>query len=170
MRPSQCKRTAITCEELKVLLDYNPITGVFKSRINTQRWKIGYVIGSPRRDGYCSVMIHGKNYLMHRLAFLYMEGSLPTGIVDHINGVRNDNRWENLRHADYTLNSRNSGISSNNTSGIVGVSWHKKAKKWQAFVSVDSKPIYLGLFDSIEAAQIAREKSMKLYNYPEVKR
>lgn len=160
----------ITQAVLKALFTYSQDTGLFTSNLETPQREVGQIVGSKRADGYLSVMINGKNYLLHRLAFLYMEGCFPTHLVDHINGIRGDNRWINLRHADSSLNARNCKISSNNLSGVVGVSWHKAAQKWQAFVSVDAKPVYLGLFETIEAANLAREIAMKLHNYPEVNR
>lgn len=153
-------------EQLRERVDYDPATGVFTSKVKTNVWQVGKVLGSLTQDGYLSVMLDGKNYMLHRLAFLFMEGSMPPELVDHINCIRDDNRWENLRHADWELNTRNTLISKNNTSGVIGVSWHKKSGKWQAFVSQDSKPVYLGLFASLEEAIAAREAAKVSHNYP----
>ena len=154
-------------EKLRKRVCYDKDTGLFKSLVKTNRWEVGQVLGTKKGDGYLSIMVEGKNYLLHRLAFLFIEGKLPSGLVDHINCVRDDNRWVNLRHACSTLNARNTLIAKNNTSGVKGVSWHKRAGKWQAFISVDSKPVYLGLFESIEAAEAARHMAKKLAEYPE---
>ena len=157
----------ITQTELQTLLSYDPDTGIFRSNADTKHWHRGQAVGSPHKDGYLTVMLKGKNYLLHRLAFLYMEGEFPRACVDHRNRIRSDNRWENLRSATYTLNNQNTGISRNNTSGVKGVSWHKKSGKWQAFVSCGSRPVYLGLFSSIEDAAHARAKAEEEYRYNE---
>lgn len=156
----------ITKEIVDSILTYNPETGDFVSNVNSNKWKIGQTVGSLRKDGYLSVMINGKNYMLHRLAFLIMEGEMPEKLVDHINRNRVDNRWCNLRKADYELNCRNAGLAKNNKSGHKGISFHKKSKKWQVFISQDGKPVYLGLFASIQEAVEARNKAEIIYNYP----
>jgi len=154
-------------DKLRQRVHYDKETGIFKSLVKTNRWEVGQVLGSKTEDGYLSIMVEGRNYLLHRLAFLLVEGKFPKELVDHINCVRDDIRWLNLRHACHTLNARNTLMAKNNSSGVKGVSWHKRAGKWQAFVSVNSKPVYLGLFESIEDAEAARSAAKALSNYPE---
>lgn len=84
-----------------------------------------------------------------------MTGELPAFIVDHINGVRNDNRWLNLRRADASQNCWNSKKPSTNTSGAKGVSFHKATGKWQVRIRVRGKQKHIGLFDSVEEAELA---------------
>jgi len=78
------------------------------------------------------IHINHKKYLTHRVVFLLKEGEWPRAMVDHINGDRRDNRWINLRHATPQINSKNVKKYSTNTSGVMGVTWHKSNKKWIA--------------------------------------
>ncbi len=79
--------------------------------------------------------------------------------VDHISGDTLDNRRGNLRPADRSQNSCNRGRQSNNTSGYKGVSWHKAAQKWSAYVNIRGRRHYLGLFGDIEDARDAHNSA-----------
>lgn len=152
----------ITQEQLKESLSYNPDTGVFTWRMSRPRshfkTEVGYnrfhskqagkVITSANLNGYPRILLFGKYRQSHRLAFLYMEGELPENHVDHINHIKTDNSWRNLRHATVTENSRNKTISKRNTSGCSGVVWNKRSGKWQAQIGVTGTLVYLGVFDS----------------------
>ena len=87
----------LTQEELFRVATYNPDTGLFIRNLSERRWKAGQVMGTPHIRGYVSIKICGHVVLAHRLAFLYMEGLMPSDQVDHINGVKTDNRFSNLR-------------------------------------------------------------------------
>jgi hypothetical protein len=150
----------LTQERLKEILHYCPETGVFTRKIaSCNRVKTGDVAGSMDGRGYLGIYI-GKLYSSHRLAFLYMTGEFPINDVDHINGERNDNRWENLRHVTRSENHRNRRLSPKNTSGHTGVIWLKKNRKWAAVAMLNYKKIHIGCFDSIDSAIAAR----KLFN------
>jgi hypothetical protein len=137
-------------------LHYDSETGEFK-RIATSgnRSKIGEVLGFFDKQGYVIVKIKGRCYKAHRLAFLYMTGSFPCGDVDHINCVKSDNRWANLRIVDRSANMCNRGITSKNKSGFKGVSWCKKSKKWHAQIAVNRKKFNLGYYENIDMAAFA---------------
>jgi len=83
------------CEEL---LSYDPYTGVFTRKITRGSASAGSVAGHVRRDGYMQICIDGKDHLSHHLAFLVTYGYLPE-VLDHVNGLRTDNRIANLRPA-----------------------------------------------------------------------
>jgi len=134
--------------ELKRLWHYDPEAGLFTRLVATGNGKVGDVAGCRDHYGYIVIGIAGKLYKAHRLAFLYIIGAFPTSEVDHINSVRNDNRWINLRDATRSVNCQNlRKPPANNTSGYLGVAWHKQSKKWHAKIMVNSKQISLGLFD-----------------------
>lgn len=78
--------------------------------------------------GYVQIKISGKLYHAHRLAWLYVYGYMPEKEIDHINRIRDDNRIANLREATSQLNSLNTGIYKNNTSGSKGIYYNKRAK------------------------------------------
>ena len=99
---------AISQDLLQDLFDYNQDTGEFIRRVSVgSRGQAGAVAGSVDGHGYVDIMINRKLYKAHRLAFLYMGGSFPLEEVDHINGVRGDNRWANLRPVTRQENMQN---------------------------------------------------------------
>lgn len=106
------------------------------------------------KNGYVETKISDKNLRLHRLIM----DTPDNMIVDHINRNPSDNRKCNLRNCNTTINARNISLGKNNTSGILGVSFHKATKKWRAFVTVDYKTIHLGLFDNKDDAIKARKK------------
>ena len=92
---------------------------------------------------------------MHRLAFLYQTGQWPARQVDHINGVRDDNRWSNLRESTNAQNSQNERRArSSNTVGFLGVSRHRSGR-FRARIVVDGKERSLGLHDTPQIAHSA---------------
>jgi len=113
----------LTQERLKEILEYDEETGFFhwKKRI-AHCVHIGDVAGKVDRYGYVTIGLYVKEYRAHRLAFLYITGEWPKNNVDHINGIRDDNRWENLRDVSSVHNMRNQKKSIRNKTGIVGVS------------------------------------------------
>lgn len=144
-------------EEIKKAIDYSPDTGIFSwSKSCTSKKRIGNV-GSINDKGYVKIRFMGKDFAAHRLAFFYMTGLMPHKNiqVDHINCIRHDNRWENLRLATQSENQRNEMLRRNNTSGFKGVTWDKKAKKWRAKCRDGKKEVHLGFYDDLETAALA---------------
>lgn len=148
-------------ENLKEKYYYNPFLGIFVNR------KRGIIDGCIDSLGYVALCIRGEQIRGHRLAFLYMEGELPKSGVDHINGVKSDNRWANLRHADQSINMKNARIKSNNSSGITGVYWCKRKGKWQVQISIDGKHTSLGGFKCFFDACCIRKAAEIRYGYHE---
>nr|DAZ68546.1 MAG TPA: endonuclease [Caudoviricetes sp.] len=145
----------ITQEELKKALNYDPSTGIFTRKIKSSNQKPGVIVGSKNRGGYLLAMINGKRHSLHRMAWLYFYGRMPVGDIDHINGVRDDNRIINLRECSRSKNCMNKKINSNNVSGVKGVGWHADSGKWRARIMAGYKSVFLGLFDSVEEAEKA---------------
>lgn len=146
------------------LLEYNPETGEFTWKVyldcaRRRHGMSGKKACSVNADGYISIMIDGRNYPAHRLAFLLVTGYFPDKQVDHINHIRDDNRWENLREFDHIQNSRNLAMPRHNTSGATGVSWFRSGGKWRAYISRDRKQINLGLFEDFFDAVCARKSA-----------
>ena len=144
----------ITQEYIKKILDYNFITGKWKWRTNkAPNTKVGSLAGSLTTRGYRQIMIDGVGHSAARLVFLYVEGSLPTNQVDHINRMRDDNQWNNLRDVTNRENSLNRDVSN----PFTGVGWDKRTNKWIAYSSqIKGKRIGLGRFNTHLAACYAR--------------
>lgn len=147
------KDSTLTQERLKAVLHYDPETGVF-----TWITRAGHVLAGTRAGGlhpagYIFIKIDCTHRPAHRLAFLYMEGKFPPDQVDHINRIRNDNRWCNLRHATQKENSENKITNTE----FIGVMRNKKRNKWEVKSARNGgKQIYLGLFKTHFAACYAR--------------
>jgi len=145
----------MTQEELKRLLHYEPATGQFTWLVRlSNRAPVGKRAGSPDTRGYLQIGIAGKDYKLHRLAWLYMTGELPSMDIDHINGIPGDNRWSNLRHVTHAVNGQNSRAArSNNSTGFLGVIPY--GKRFRAAITLDGWPRHLGYFDDPASAHQA---------------
>jgi len=152
----------LTAEELREWLDYDPATGVFRWKIDRPKRKVGSVAGCVAPNGYVRIRLSGRLRLGHRLAWLHVYGSWPDGWIDHKNGVRHDNRIDNLRVADGFLNAANRK-QQKSQSGIKGVSYEPKSNGWRAVIKVNGKTIYLGYFKDKDKAAEARRNATKLY-------
>lgn len=142
----------VSREYLQKLYHYDPATGVWTRARNFGQWTKGAVAGSVTRYGYVYLKIGGHGFMAHRLAWLYMTGQWPSGDIDHINGERADNRWNNLREATRKQNAANSKKRKNH--GVKGV--HLISGKWVALIHRDGRNERLGSFDTIEEAAAAR--------------
>ncbi len=105
--------------------------------------------------GYYVGAIHYQNYMAHRIIWKMTYGVEPIE-VDHINGVRTDNRLSNLRNVTSAENSRNSGRDSRNTSGVTGVYRHFDGR-WRARIWVNGRARCLGCFHAFDDAVRARK-------------
>ena len=168
-------KNKLTQKYLKECLVYNPETGVFiwkerpanhfigNSNYNnitkSKMWNKKYAnkeAKNTRYDKYIAIGIDGKAYLAHRLAFLYMEGYMPENNVDHINRIRDDNKWCNLREVTQTCNMQNMSLMKNNKTGVAGVSWNKKRKRWNSNIRINKSLKFLGSFKNFDDAVKAR--------------
>jgi hypothetical protein len=113
------------------------------------------VAGGLSTCGYRRINIDRRLYQAHRLAWLYVHGRWPIVELDHINGVRDDNRLANLREATRAQNNQNLSQRSDNKSGHVGASFHKQTRRWKAQIQVGGQTRHLGLYATPEAAHDA---------------
>lgn len=152
---------------LKNMLDYCHETGVFTWATASGNVKPGDRAGSYWGNGYGNTYIRikilGKSFFAHRLAWLYMTGSFPDSYIDHIDHDGTNNAFSNLRLASNETNQKNVKISSLNKTGISGVCFVTRSKKWHAWVSADKKQIHLGSFVDFFEACCAR-KSAEINN------
>lgn len=144
-------------EEAMALLRYDPETGRFFWTQRQGRQAAGSMAGKAR-CGYVTVTVLGRSVQAHRLAWLFMTGRWPPKpmSVDHVNRCRSDNRWANLRLADPHQNTANQSRRSDNSSGTIGVAFHRQIGRWRAYLSVRGKQIALGCYATREEAVAAR--------------
>lgn len=146
----------VSVQRLREIYDYNESTGTFTIRIQRMGSRpVGSAVGTPSGRGYLSVCIDKKNYLVHRLVWLYVYGVWPSGDVDHINGVKSDNRVDNLRDCGGTaINQENRrAANAGSESGILGV--RKVGNTWWATIMSNKKKYSLGSYYSEKEAQAA---------------
>lgn len=146
---------------LKEELTYSPETGIFIRNKSSGGKLAGCNAGGIHSEGYIYISLRGKRYFAHRLAWLYMTGENPSQLIDHINGNRSDNRFENLRLATKSQNGRNAKVRKDSTSGIKGVRFERNLNKWTASIFHGKKRIHLGVFESSDLAYQARESAAK---------
>ncbi|EOY5406042.1 HNH endonuclease [Cronobacter sakazakii] len=141
----------LTQTYLKTILNYDPLTGLFSWLDRSRATKSKGFAGTVTKNGYINICINGKYLKAHRLAWLYVHGCFPPAFLDHINGVRSDNRIENLRECDRMSNQRNSS-SIKGTSSLKGVSYYARSGKWTAGIRINGKYKYLGRYKTQEEA------------------
>lgn len=122
-------------------------------------WKVdhchivsGQRAGSMAPNGRRYVSFFGKKHLVHRVIWYLHHGSVPD-FLDHIDGNPLNNRIENLRQATKQQNAMNRRIRSDNSTGFKGI--YPAGKKFKASICVSGQNIYLGTFDTKEAAHSA---------------
>jgi len=151
----KCK---IDQQYLRSIFYYNKETGLFVRTVKTSnRVKVGDVAGYKDRQGYLIININRTLYRAHRLAWLYVYGKFPENDIDHINGIKDDNRILNLRDVTNSENHRNMKMSKRNKSGFTGIRWSEKQHKWLSRIHTEGKEIHLGSFIELSDAINSRE-------------
>ena len=152
-----------TAQSLRDNLRYEPDTGLFWWVVGGFNRDLSKPAGTLNDQGYLRVSFKGRTYRLHRLAYLLMGLPIPD-YVDHINGVKTENRWENLRPATDSQNKCNTSVSGRNTSGFKGVSWHKASGKYCPHIRFNGQRYHLGSFDCPEEAHEAYKKAADKYH------
>lgn len=160
----------VTQELLQRIFTYKDGLLYWKEKPNSQsRVKIGEIAGfvSTQKDSeYRYIKIGGKRYKASNLVWMYHKNEMPKLILDHENHIKDDDRLENLREATSKENSKNSSLSSINTSGITGISWNKMAKRWVARINTDDgKRLHIGYFATLDLAVKARKQAEIEFGY-----
>lgn len=156
----------LTKERLEDLFLVDIEKGTFTWKANTGgRGKRDKQAGCLMHNGYVKIGINGKEYLAHRLMWLYVNGEFPTINLDHIDRCRRNNCISNLRLATVKQNSENMFREKQNTSGYRGVHFNKllKSKPWSANITHNGKAIHIGYFQTAKEASIARKAAENTY-------
>jgi hypothetical protein len=144
----------LTQKRLKQLLNYNSETGIFTwKETRTFTALSGSTAGSKNSCGYIRIKLDGQEQMAHRLAWMFIHGKLNTQLeIDHINGVRDDNRILNLRQVNSSQQRMNSKLNRDNTSGYRGVVKDSRGNgRWRVFIQRE----FVGSFKTKEDAIIA---------------
>jgi hypothetical protein len=157
----------VTQQQLKEVLHYDPETGIFRWRFSVaNRIKPWDVAGYNQGNGYLRVSINSKKQYLHRIAWLYMTGNWPDDEIDHIDGIRSNNSFLNLREVTSKQNKENQKLAKNSTSGYRGVCWSKKDKRWFGHVIHNNKKYLAGYFKNKEdAIQAVAAKRAELFTH-----
>lgn len=177
----------ITQKELKELVVYDPETGLLfwkprelkwftnegkrsqediqKQWNNRYAWEQAFAI--KQENGYLIGGLFKQNFYTHRVIWFYMTGEWPKHDIDHINGIRNDNRWSNLREATRSENLKNQKKRFDNKTGQTGVHFRKNKNDYIAFIHANGKRIHLCVTSSFDEACRVRKQAEIDYNYHE---
>lgn len=167
---------------LSELLDYDPATGglVWKRReprhfsgdrsqahscAQWNAWLAGKEAFTAKANGYLVGSIMGRREYAHRVIYAIMTGEWPPYEIDHIDGDRANNRWNNLRSVTRGEQRLNSKLRKDSRSGVLGVGWYAKKQKWRARIRLRGKQKHLGFFDTVEAAAAARHAAEREYGF-----
>lgn len=143
---------------LRSMVTYDPAAGIFQWKHDHKHlsWiKAGDEVGKgSRKQGYRCTTINNKQYYQHRLVWLYVYGEWPSKRIDHINGVKDDNRVENLRLATPSENQHNRRKTKSKV-GLTGAYRASRGNKWYSTIMVENVKTYLGTFNTEEEAAAA---------------
>jgi hypothetical protein len=117
------------------------------------------------RFGHLTGRINDQLFYAHRVVWAMHYSEWPKDEIDHINGNGSDNRIENLRDVPHAMNLRNQSRQTNNTTGVTGVNFFKRDKKWVASITVDGRSRHLGYFFNKDEAKQARLNAERLYGF-----
>lgn len=154
----------LTQQKLQEALSYDKESGLFVWLKPTgNRVQRGASAGGIDSNGYGQIMICGKRYLAHRLAWLHANGTWPDGCIDHINGVKSDNRIINLRDVNRATNMQNiKRANVNNKTGFLGV--HAARNKWLSQIKNQKQVTHLGVFSTPELAHQAYLNAKRIHH------
>ena len=169
----------MSIERLRELVDYDSVSGILTWRMRDpedfevpakgRSWNTKFVgkeaLKSKNGCGYKHGSIFNVVYRAHRLAWAIHYGEWPPKDVDHINGDRSDNRISNLRSVSRAENHKNKCVPSNNTSGVLGVSWVRQSRKWTARITTGGTVFWLGDFETFEEAVAKRKAAEREYGF-----
>ena len=168
------KPAHITAEYVRSRFDYDPLTGELRWRALERgsffdaRWNgryAGTVAGHRNKVGYVVITLNKQfKTLAHRVIWLHVHGAWPTRLIDHKDGVRWNNRLDNLREATTAQNGWNQAKRKRNTSGSKCVFWDKSRRRWQVMIMANCVLHNLGRFRSrVDAIAAYQEAALRIH-------
>ena len=143
-----------TLNRVKELFDYDPNTGILVRKITTSSNALaGSVVGWKNDEGYLSVRVDRTPWKVHQIAWLYVHEVWPSGVIDHINRDKTDNRIDNLRDTTVQVNNLNKGTRKDSKTGVPNVTWRERDRRFYVACKRNGKQNYGGCFKSLEEAQ-----------------
>lgn len=157
-----------TAEEVRKMLSYDPKTGILRWKVERYRKHVGDVAGciytSPRGYRAVNVSVNYYRCAASRIIWLLVKGVWPTNEIDHIDNDGTNNRWNNLRDVTHSQNGKNLKLKKNNKTGVAGVHWSSRRKRYVAKIWTNGKETFLGYFDNVKDAKVVREKAVLKYH------
>ena len=150
-------------DALKSLLRYEPDTGLIYWVAKGKGMIKKKAAGTKLHSGYLGICIGPKRWQAHRIAWALHTGAWPKDQIDHINGIKTDNRACNLREATNSQNGKNLKLSKANKTGVAGVCWSERYQNYRVYIKVDHKQKYLGTFKNFDDAVKVRHEAEDKY-------
>jgi hypothetical protein len=154
---------ALDLEEARSYLHYDPFSGAIYWIKHPKRTKTKKLLAGCResKNGYTVFKFKRKMYKAHRFAWFLFYGVWPVGFIDHINGIVDDNRIDNLRDVSQSENCTNRVTHRNGKlPGTI-----RKNCAWFGRIRIARKEIYIGPFDTeIEASNAYVKKREEILN------
>ena len=168
----QSDRPVILHHELLQLVRFNKRTGVFRWKVSVRSrgglTQIGAPVGHLGQNGYIRIILRGREYPAHRLAWFYVHGVWPAQDIDHRNGVRHDNRIANLRDVSDVVNQQNRRQAASNCRSKLLGAWPasnpKASKPWRSAIKVGAEMRFLGYFDTEVLAHAAYIRAKRKFH------
>ena len=148
-------RDGILVEELRRLFRYEAHEGKLYWAVPVSNVAAGRRVGEHRKNGYHRIRIKRRYYAYHRVVWAMVHGEWPSLSIDHINGVKDDNRIANLRLATAVQNLANKNADRPSMSGYRGLCWDKRKKRWRASARVNGKRVCFGRYKDPYDAHLA---------------
>lgn len=155
---------SLSQKRLKELFIYEPLTGLFTSRIGRSGVSIGAKMGCIHPTlGYVYIGVDGGRYLGHRLAWLYMTGKWPDNEIDHKDQCRSNNRWNNLREASSSQNKCNTGPRKNSKLGTKGI-WQLPYGTFRVCIKLRGRKVHDKVYKNLSDAKKAHQTESIKYH------
>jgi hypothetical protein len=139
------------------------VDGKLVRKVSAGSSKAGSIADYKEPNGYLRVRVDNKRYTAHQIVFCMQHGYIPK-MLDHINGIKDDNRIENLRETDYSKNGYNTKTPKANTTGVKNVQWIKHMNKYQVRLRSNRQNIVIGHFADLELAELVATEARNKYH------